>query len=139
MRPTTADISLWASVPAFAFDRCALRSDATTRSDDAPTLRAYRASDCTTLRPANADTVLALRPRDTTQTAQAGTYRLVAGIEHHHAVVPPHMKAQAVDLDEALSDNHTGETKRTEQLQTGRPEFGEELISGGNLEGAILL
>jgi len=88
LQPTIADISLWASVPAFA-----LGTDTAGRSDDAPTLRAYRTSDCTTLRPANADTVLALWPRDTTQTAQAGTHRLVAGIEHHRAVVAPDMKA----------------------------------------------
>jgi hypothetical protein len=108
-----ANIALW---PRLTPDRLSLRPDAASGSGDALSLRADWPTNGCTLRPSDTDTVFPLGARQSTQTPDARSHRLIAGVEDYVSIFPFDFQPQAVDLDEALASLDAGEVQRTEDL-----------------------
>jgi len=75
------NIALWPRLAALTLDRSPLRPDATSGSGDALSLRADWPTNGCTLRPVT--TVVPLGAGQSTQTPDAGTYGLIAGVEDY--------------------------------------------------------
>jgi len=108
-----ANIALW---PRLTLDRLSLRPDAASGSGDALSLRADWPTNGCTLRAPDSDTVFPLGARQSTQTPDARSHRLIAGVEDYVSIFPFDFQPQAVDLDEALASLDAGEVQRTEDL-----------------------
>jgi hypothetical protein len=77
----------------------------TLRALNAPTWRAFRPRRTLNRKAIFAiGAVLAILAWPPTQSPKAGTYRLVARIEHRRAALPPNMEAQAVDINKVRAD-----------------------------------